>query len=195
MNQRTITAAKILAALGIVAAVAGFILDSGHSVHPLSRIGMFEARAQAVKSAKPIFIDVSASWCPPCRKMESTVFTNDTVKNYLDEHFIINQVDANDQTQNALLEDSLGVDELPTMIVLRPDGIEWKRHSGSFDAKGFIAWMNDPTDAFMLRWPPANAAFEAASQRQKPCLILWVQKQKDLTPAYALFRSPQMQAL
>jgi uncharacterized protein YyaL (SSP411 family) len=45
------------------------------------------------KQVKPIFVDCYTSWCAPCKKMEQTVFVNDTVYKFYNEHFINFKVD------------------------------------------------------------------------------------------------------
>ncbi len=39
------------------------------------------------KEPKPIFIDMYADWCVYCKKMDVTTYVNDSVYDYLKEHF------------------------------------------------------------------------------------------------------------
>src|ERR1035437_4011181 len=52
-----------------------------------------EIKAKAKAENKLIFMDAYTSWCGPCKWMAKTVFTNDTVAGYCNEHFICVQFD------------------------------------------------------------------------------------------------------
>lgn len=45
-------------------------------------------KSKAQKEKKFIFVDCYATWCGPCKKMDREVYTNDTIGNFFNEHFI-----------------------------------------------------------------------------------------------------------
>ena len=47
-----------------------------------------EVTATAVTTNKPIFIDVYTHWCRYCRIMDATTYRNDSVVNYLKQHYL-----------------------------------------------------------------------------------------------------------
>ncbi len=51
------------------------------------------ALALAKENSKPIFIDCYTSWCAPCKKMDQTVFVNDTIREFFNEHFVNLKID------------------------------------------------------------------------------------------------------
>ena len=53
-----------------------------------------EALVKAKQENKPLFVDFYAVWCVPCKKMAKTVFTQEAVGKYFNEHFISLQLDA-----------------------------------------------------------------------------------------------------
>ena len=53
-----------------------------------------EVKKLAHENGKSIFVDVYTSWCGPCEKMASTVFTDPSVGTYMNEHFVSIQLDA-----------------------------------------------------------------------------------------------------
>ena len=45
-------------------------------------------REMAIKSGKLVFIDLYASWCPPCRMMEREVFSRKDVGDFMQQRFV-----------------------------------------------------------------------------------------------------------
>ena len=56
-------------------------------------ISFSEALTLAKESNKPIFIDCYTSWCAPCKKMDQTVFVNDTIYEFYNAHFVNLKID------------------------------------------------------------------------------------------------------
>ncbi|MBC7126247.1 MAG: thioredoxin family protein [Bacteroidales bacterium] len=77
--------------------------------------------ALAKKENKPIFLDISASWCGYCKKMKSTVFTDAEVSKYYNSTFINVSVDA-EKGEGVMLAKRYGVKGYPTFVFLNPDG-------------------------------------------------------------------------
>ena len=40
------------------------------------------------KSNKPIFLDIYASWCEPCKALEQNVYTNKVLGKFMNSNFI-----------------------------------------------------------------------------------------------------------
>ena len=53
-----------------------------------------EAQALATEQQKPIFVQLSATWCLPCRQMEKYVFPLSSVGSFFNSNFISLKVDA-----------------------------------------------------------------------------------------------------
>lgn len=93
---------------------------------------------QAVKDRakaenKYIFVDVFATWCGPCKRMEKEVYTNDSVGDFFNKNFIAVKLQT-DQTANddvyvkswyndaeSILND-YAIDAFPSFIFFSPEG-------------------------------------------------------------------------
>ncbi len=53
-----------------------------------------EAQAIAIEQQKPVFVQLSATWCLPCRQMEKYVFPLSSVGSFFNSNFISLKVDA-----------------------------------------------------------------------------------------------------
>src|ERR1044072_2926152 len=58
-----------------------------------------QVKQKAKAENKYIFIDVFTTWCGPCKMMDKTVFINDTVGTFFNQHFISVKVQM-DRTSN-----------------------------------------------------------------------------------------------
>jgi len=97
--------------------------------------------AEALKLAKaenkPIFLDISTSWCGWCKRMKSKVFTNADVANYYNSNFINVSVDA-EKGEGIKLKNKYGVTGYPTFVFIKPDGSLAKKHAGYRSPEKFI---------------------------------------------------------
>ena len=61
-------------------------------------------REMAIKQGKLVFIDLYASWCPPCRMMEKQVFSRKDVGEFMDQRFVAAKYDTDKTTGRELLK-------------------------------------------------------------------------------------------
>ena len=59
-------------------------------------------REMAIKQGKLVFIDLYASWCPPCRMMERQVFSRKDVGEFMDQRFVAAKYDTDKTTGREL---------------------------------------------------------------------------------------------
>lgn len=82
-----------------------------------------EAYAQATSRNMPIFIDAWAEWCEACKKMDRTTYREARVYNQLTKNFILLKLDLTEGTDaNDALTEKYGLQSLPTMVMLPPNG-------------------------------------------------------------------------
>lgn len=88
-----------------------------------------EALAQAKKQNKPIFMNVYATWCPPCNKIKQTTFMSDKVGDALNKNFVNISIDA-EKGEGIALAKRYEVKAHPLMLVINADGNVEKRILG-----------------------------------------------------------------
>lgn len=80
-----------------------------------------EALVKAKQENKVLFVDFYAVWCVPCKKMAKTVFTQEEVGKFFNEHFVSIQLDA-EKGDNVNIAKSYKVVAYPTVAFISPDG-------------------------------------------------------------------------
>jgi rhodanese-related sulfurtransferase len=70
---------------------------------------------------KTVLVDVSASWCPPCKKMEPVV---DSLVGSIGNTFQLLRIDGGEQTE---LSRQLGVETFPVFIVYKNQKEVWRK--------------------------------------------------------------------
>ena len=86
---------------------------------------------------KPIMLDVYADWCVSCKKIESTIFTNEAVQDSLKNHYLIRFDVTNNDSGNRELEKSLHIFAPPTIIFFNEKHQETTRLFGEFNQSDF----------------------------------------------------------
>lgn len=117
------------------------------------------AEAQAKALQVPLVIHFHASWCGPCRRMESEVLSNAQVVNLLGKGIVGVKVDSD---RNRDLVSRFGIRSLPTDVIISPDGKVLAKDVGSPGLSGYVARLNRH-----MR-PPAAASAPAAGPAAGP---------------------------
>ena len=79
-----------------------------------------DARVKAQAEGKMLLLDFYASWCAPCKFMESTTFQDPNVSAILNEKFVPLKINIDDFDGYALKE-HFDVKVLPTFIIFSSD--------------------------------------------------------------------------
>lgn len=103
--------------------------DSNNKGINFQDITFTEAIAQAKKENKPIFMNVYATWCPPCNKIKQTTFMSDKVGEAMNKNFVNISIDA-EKGEGIALAQKYEVTAHPLMLVIDANGNVQKRILG-----------------------------------------------------------------
>lgn len=105
-----------------------------------SNFSVNEAKQLAQQNSKFLLIDFTASWCPPCQKMESTTWSDNAVQSWIKENAIAIQVDVDKEDKTA---SAFRVTGMPTLVLFTPQSgaREFGRQDGYLDASELLQWL------------------------------------------------------
>ncbi len=102
-------------------------------------IDLSEAKAQAIKTGKYVFIDCYTDWCGPCKRMAATSFMEDRVANVYNKQFINIKIEMEkdkDGPETALM---YKIKAYPTLLIIDGKGNLIKQAIGMQSADGLLA--------------------------------------------------------
>ncbi len=105
-------------------------------------LGFEAAKALAKQSGKPIFMDVYAVWCIPCKQFEKTVFTDKEVGEKFNSWFINLKVDA-EKEEGKQIFSLYKVGGYPTGIFITADGSLLSKFEGVLPKNLFIEYAEN----------------------------------------------------
>lgn len=122
-----------------------------------------EALQKARQTDKPLFVDVWASWCGPCKRLSNEIFTQAEVGKFFNTHFICYklQTDPKDpalREEATRIADTYQVAALPTLLWLTADGKLLHSSVGFLTAEKLLENARQATDpehntaAVLQRW-------------------------------------------
>jgi thioredoxin len=96
-----------------------------------------EAVQLAKKEGKPIFLDISASWCGPCKKLKANTFPNKEVGVFYNQNFVNVAVDG-EKGEGIKLANKYRIKGYPSLIFIDSNGQLIAHTSGYRNPKQFI---------------------------------------------------------
>jgi thioredoxin-related protein len=111
-------------------------------------------------SGRPVLVDVYTDWCGWCRRMKAEVYTRPEVRDYLEEHFILIELnaEASDPARyegkaytSRSLAARFGVSGYPTTVFLRPGGDHLVSVPGYIESPRFLQVLRYIGDGYMDR--------------------------------------------
>ena len=92
----------------------------------------------AIEQQKLVFIDLYATWCPPCRMMEREVFSRSDVGEFMASRFVCAKYDVDKTTGRELLK-RYGSRAVPLYLVFDTEGELLGRIRGAAPTEEFMA--------------------------------------------------------
>ncbi len=92
-----------------------------------------------------VFVDLYASWCPPCKMMERDVFSRSDVGDFMNTNFVSAKYNV-DETLGRDLSRTYQVSSIPTYLIFDSKGNMVGRYAGAMPAADFIANMQQLLD-------------------------------------------------
>ncbi|SFT12652.1 Thioredoxin-like [Zhouia amylolytica] len=139
INRKTIF--YILLLLPVLAVAQGIHFEKGN---------FQQAFNKAKKENKILFVDGYADWCAPCKKMAKTVFMEEEVGAYFNEHFVSFKLDI-EKGNGPKLKEKYGINGLPGYVFIDANDEVVYRSSRAMPADEFmneaklaVASANDP---------------------------------------------------
>lgn len=96
-----------------------------------------EALQLAAKQGKPIFLDISASWCGPCKMLKARTFPNEEVGKFYNANFINMEVDG-EKGEGVELARKYRIQGYPSLIYIDSNGQLIAQTAGYRNPKQFI---------------------------------------------------------
>lgn len=100
------------------------------------------ALSRARASGRPVLVDFSAIWCPSCRRLHETVFSDPAVQAAINAGYELSLVDYESPEAPAFMT-RYAVTGFPTLLVLDADGRLLRRLPISDDPEAFRRSLQD----------------------------------------------------
>lgn len=96
-----------------------------------------QALQKAKEENKPIFLDIYATWCGPCRLLKAKTFTNSEVVNFYNAHFINISMDG-EKGEGLMLANKYQIPGYPSLLIVNSDERPLFETAGYMPAKEFL---------------------------------------------------------
>lgn len=100
-----------------------------------------ECLLKARQENKLVFVDVYTLWCEPCKRVAATVFTQEKLGKYYNQHFVNCKLDG-EKREGPEMVKKYKIEGYPTFLYLNGEGEVVYRFSGAKDVRGFMEAAN-----------------------------------------------------
>lgn len=151
-RNNVVNIAKILAMVAIVL-IGNRLIQTYLGKQSVEQMGiepieLNEALALAERSNKLVLADMSAIWCPTCRKLDNSVFSDPSVHDEINKSFIFSRIEY-DSEQGEEFMKKYKVRGFPTLLILNDKGEKITRLPLTFDPAEFKQMLIDVKQSYM----------------------------------------------
>jgi len=141
------------AAFALAVGVAGLLLAGpAHAQLSIPPTAFEDVVERAEAQDTPILVEVYASWCPYCERMQDEVYSDPTVKEYLTSNFTYVRMNSDTTggtthrfdgrtVTTSQLASTFGARGVPTTVFLKPDGTPIAHQPGFIDRSTFLTMI------------------------------------------------------
>ncbi|MFT5313880.1 MAG: thiol:disulfide interchange protein [Paraglaciecola sp.] len=112
------------------------MVNTGLRIHSLEA-----ALVKARDNDKLVLANMSAIWCPSCRKLDREVFSNEQVKNLITKDFVFARIDY-DAKEGRDFMGTYKIFGFPTLLILNGEGDKLHHLPLTFDPQKFADLLN-----------------------------------------------------
>lgn len=106
----------------------------------LVMLSLDDALTKAKQENKAVLVDMSAIWCPTCRKLDKTILSNVLVKQAISEKYVFSRIEYESDEGSAFMA-RYNVRGFPTLLILDANGAALKQLNLTFVVDEFIAQL------------------------------------------------------
>jgi thiol-disulfide isomerase/thioredoxin len=107
-----------------------------------------EALAKGAQEGKPVFVDVYAKWCGPCKQMAATAFVDNDVSVFYNSNYVSLKLDGETEHGRTVMN-KYQITAYPTLLYFNKDGALVKKEVGGQSAGSLLKigkLVQDPTN-------------------------------------------------
>jgi thiol:disulfide interchange protein len=126
--------------------VQGYLGQQAIDATGLESITLEEALQVAKRSNKLVLADMSAIWCPACRKLDEQVFSNERVKTQLKQDFVYVRIEYESPEGKSFMQ-NYQVTGFPTLLVLNTKAEKLIQLPINYEPLPFLATLEKVVDS------------------------------------------------
>ncbi|WP_082086927.1 thioredoxin family protein [Teredinibacter purpureus] len=107
----------------------------------LERLTLDEALARSASTGKPVLADISAIWCPSCRKLDNQVLAVPSVQQAIEDRFIFTRIEFESE-EGERVQAQYNVKGFPTLLILNANGTKIRDLPLTFDPEAFKSLLS-----------------------------------------------------
>ncbi|MDH5391664.1 MAG: thioredoxin family protein [Gammaproteobacteria bacterium] len=108
----------------------------------INRVELSQALILAKQQNRFILADMSAIWCPTCRKLDKEIFSKEIVKQAIAEHYIFTRIEYETDEGKQFMK-TYNLKGFPTLLILDKEANMLMRLPLTFDAELFVDYLKD----------------------------------------------------